>query len=86
MVSAPCSAHQPLQIVGQLRPVLGLALGEGVAGQVVGVAQVVGAGSCGKTRRFVDDAADRDAAEADAVIAALAPDQPGALPCPSARW
>ena len=34
----------------------------------------------------VDDAADRNPAEADAVIASLAPDQSGARPWPIARW
>jgi hypothetical protein len=38
-----------------------------------------------KVLAVVDDAADRDAAEADAVIAALAPDQAGARPLPDGR-
>ena len=54
---------------------LRLALDEGVPGKVVGVAQVVDAGQVRKGATVVDQAAHRDAAEADAVIAALAADQ-----------
>ena len=70
---------QPLQVVGQLRAVLRLAAGEGVPRQVVGVAQVVGARQGQEGAAVVDQAAHRDAAEADPVIALLAADQPGAL-------
>src|SRR3546814_19514498 len=39
------------------------------------VPQVIGAGNHGEDAAVADDTADRNAAEADAVIAALAPDQ-----------
>jgi hypothetical protein len=35
--------HQAFQVFCQFGPVFGLALGEGIAGQVMGVAQVVDA-------------------------------------------
>ncbi len=69
--------HQPLEVVGEIGAVLGLALHEGVAGEVVGVAQVVDAREEREHPAVVDEPPDRDAAEADAVIAALAPDHPG---------
>ena len=53
------------------------AAGEGVAGGIMGVAQVVGTRQLREDAAVVDEAADRNAAEADAVIAALAPDQAG---------
>ncbi len=65
-----------LKLVGELDAVLRLAAREGVAGGVVGVADVVDAGQQRAEHLAVaDDAADRDAAEIDAVIAALAADQ-----------
>ncbi len=70
---------QPLQIVGQVRAPLRLAARIGLLLQVEGVAQVVAAGQLGEDPAVVDDAADRDAAEADPVVAALAPDQAPAL-------
>ncbi len=70
---------QTLDVVGELRAVRGLAPGEGVAGEIVGVADMIDAR---KMRRelpaVVDDAADRHAAETDPMIAALAADQAGA--------
>ena len=69
-------SDQPLEIVGELGAMLRLAAGEGVPGEVVGVADVVDAGEQRAELLAVgDDAADRDAAEIDAVIAALAADQ-----------
>jgi hypothetical protein len=47
MLEASCRATIRLQVVGQGRAVLGLALGEGVAGHAVGVGQVVDAGQQG---------------------------------------
>src|SRR6516225_3323837 len=58
---------------------LGHAAREGVAGGVMGMRQVIDGRKLREEAPGVDDAADRDAAEADAVIAALAPDQPGPL-------
>ncbi len=58
-----------------------LAEAEGVLGQMR-VAQVIDAGQRAEHPPVVDDAADRDAAEADPVIAALAADQPGPRPLP----
>jgi hypothetical protein len=68
--------HETLKIVGKLGAVLRLATAEGVAGEIMGVAQMVDAGEK-RTEPFavVGDAADRGAAEIDAVIAALAADQ-----------
>jgi hypothetical protein len=69
-----------LELVRQMRAPFRLALGEGLMLAVVGVGQVVDAGEQrAEELAVVDDAADRDAAEADAVIAALAPDQPRLL-------
>ena len=71
--------HQTLEIVSKLGAVLGLVLGEGVAGEIMGVADMIDAGQQGGEGAAVGDhAADRGAAEADAVIAALAADQAGA--------
>ena len=69
---------QTLEVVGELRPMLRLAAAEGIAGDVVGVANMIHA--CEQSSEhltIVGDAADRRAAEIDAVIAALAADQPG---------
>ncbi len=58
---------------------LGLVLGEGIAGEVVGVADVIDARQQGGEGASVGHhAADRRAAEADAMIAALTADQAGA--------
>ena len=66
------------QRVGELRAVLGLALRERILRQVR-VRHVVDARQHGaEPFAVVDHAADRDTAEADAVIAALAPDEAGA--------
>ena len=65
-----------LEIVGEVRAPFRLALAEGLLLAVVGVRQMIDAGEQRAEEFSVgDDAADRDAAEADAVIAALAPDQ-----------
>ena len=70
----------PLEVVGELGAVLGQAARERVLLQVVGVAQVIDAAHHGAEALAVaGDAADRDAAEVDAVVAALAADQPRAL-------
>ena len=71
-----------LQLVGEMRAPFRLAAGEGLFGAVIGVRQVVDARQQrAEELAVLDDAADRDAAEADAVIAALAADQarPAAL-------
>ncbi|MCY1304760.1 hypothetical protein D9M70_545290 [compost metagenome] len=70
--------HQPLEIIGKFGAVLRLALDEGVLGEVVGVAKVVRTGKLREDAAVVEDAADRNAAKADTVIAALAADQAGA--------
>ena len=71
--------HQPLDIVGEFGAMLRQILGEGVAGEIVGMADMVDARQMRRKRAaVVDHAADRHAAEADAVIAALAADQAGA--------
>ena len=77
-VGGVVQADDALQRVGELRAVLGLALGEGVLRQM-GVRQVIDARQHrAEPLAVVDHAADRDAAEADAVIAALAADEAGA--------
>ena len=74
---------QALEVVGELGAVRRLAAGEGVPGEVVGVADVIDAGQQRAEQLAVaDDAADRDAAEIDAVIAALAADQAEARALP----
>ena len=76
MVEASCSVDDALELVGEMRAPFRLALAEGLVLAVVGRRQMVDAGEQ-RPEEFavVDDAADRDAAEADAVIAALASDQ-----------
>ena len=65
-----------LELVGEMRAPLRLALAERLLLAVVGRRQVIDAGEQRAEELPVgDDAADRDAAEADAVIAALAADQ-----------
>ncbi len=72
-------SDQPLEIVGEFGAVLRLILGESVAGEIMGVADVVDARQMrGEGPAVGDHAADRHAAEADTVIAALAADQAGA--------
>jgi hypothetical protein len=69
----------PLQLVRQFEAMLGLAPGEGVLAGQMGVRQMVDAGQQRAEHLAVGhDAAHRDAAEIDAVIAALAADQAGA--------
>ena len=71
--------HQALEIVGQMGAPLGFATGEGLFLAVIGVRQVIDAGQHGAEPLAVGDhAADRDAAEVHAMIAALAADQAGA--------
>ena len=79
---------QPLQVVGEIGPMLPLAAHEGAVARGVGVTQVVDARQAGaEGAPVVDHAADADAAEADAVIAALPADQPRARrPAPIALW
>ena len=68
--------HHPLEIVGELGAMLRLILRKGVAGEIMGVTDVIDARQMGRERAAVrHHAADRHAAEADAVIAALAADQ-----------
>ena len=79
MVSAPCSATSRSRSSASSAPCSGWSFAEGVAGEIVGVADMVDARQMGRKRAaVVDHAADRHAAEADAVIAALAADQAGA--------
>src|SRR3546814_8328643 len=66
---------QPLEVVGQFDAMFGEAGRKGVAGEIMCVPQVIGAGNHGEDAAVADDTADRNAAEAEAVIAALAPDQ-----------
>ena len=71
---------QALQVVGQFRAMRRQADAEGIAGDVVGVAQVVDARQQRPEHLAVGDhAAHRHAAEVDAVITALAADEAGAL-------
>ena len=68
-----------LKLIRQMRAPVRLALGEGLVLAAVGVRQVIDAGQeRAEHLAIVDDAADRDAAEADAMIAALAADEPRA--------
>ena len=64
------------EIVREMRAPVRLALAERLLGAIVGRRQMIDAGQQ-RAEEFAvaDDAADRDAAEADAVIAALAADQ-----------
>ncbi len=64
---------QPLQILGQFDAMGRQTLAEGVALGIERVAHVIG-GDLRKDAAVVDQAADRDAAEADAVIAFFATD------------
>ncbi len=69
-------ADNRLQRVGEVPAPFRLALGEGLTLAAVGGGQVVGSGQQrAEELAVVDHAADGNAAEADAVIGALAPDQ-----------
>ena len=69
-----------LEFVGDVLAPFGLAAREGLMLAVVGRRHVVDAGKeRAEELAVVDDSPDRDAAEADAMIAALAPDEAGAL-------
>ncbi len=68
--------HDALERVGEMGAPFGLALGEGLMLAIVGRGQMVDAGEeRAEVLAVVDHAADRNAAEADAVIAALAADE-----------
>ena len=70
--------------IGEVAAPFRLALGEGLTLAVVGRRQVIDAGEQrAEELAVVDHAADRNAAEADAVIGALAPDQALARPVPA---
>ena len=74
--------HQPLERVGAGNAALRLAARKGV-GRVMGVRQVVDAGEQAAVELAVcRNPAHRDAAKADPMIAALAPDQTGATSLP----
>ena len=62
----------------QFRSVVGLTFGKRVVSDVVGMAEMVDARKLCEGAPIVDDAPDGDAPEADAVIATLSPDEPGA--------
>ena len=71
---------QPFEIVGKLGAMRRLAFGKGVARPIMRVPQMIHAGQHGaEGASVVDHAADGDAAEAHAMIAALAPDEARAL-------
>src|SRR4029078_12441059 len=64
------------EIVGELGAMLRFASAEGIAGQIVSVANVINAGNQrAEPLAIIVNSADRGTAEIDAVIAALAPDQ-----------
>jgi hypothetical protein len=68
--------HALFEFIGEFRAVFGQAAGEGVPGDVERMAQMVDAGQRRSEMLAVaGDAADRDTAETDAVISALAADQ-----------
>ena len=72
--------HDALELVGEMRAPFRLALAEGLMLAVIGMRQVIDAGQHqAEGLAVVGEPADRHAAEADAVIAALAPDQARAL-------
>ena len=67
----------PLERVGEMGAPFRLALGEGLMLATIGRGQMVDAGEQrAEELAVVDHAADRNAAEADAVIGPLAADQP----------
>ena len=68
-----------IEFVGEMRAPFRLADAEGLLLAIVSRRQMIDAGEQrAELFAVVDDAADRNAAEADAVIAALAADQPHA--------
>ncbi len=70
---------QPLQFIGEMRAIFRLALAEGLLFPVVGRRDVIDAGQQRSVQlAVIDDASHRSSAKTDAVIAALAADQPGA--------
>ena len=73
---------EPLEVVGQFGAVRRETAREGIAGQIVRVPQMIGSGQPRPCAAIADDPADADSAETDAMIAALAADQPGARPLP----
>ena len=76
MVEASCSADQTIEFVGKMLAPFRLADREGLLGAVIGRAEMIGAAErVAELLAVGDHAADRDAAEADAVIAALAADE-----------
>jgi len=76
--------HDALQFVGKMCTPVRLALGEGLMFAAIGRRQMIDPGQK-RAEEFavVDDAADGNPAEADAVIAALAADEPGARAFPA---
>ena len=75
---------ETVERIGQMRAPFRLADAEGLLLAIVGRRQMIDAGEERAELLAVrHDAADRDAAEADAVIAALAPDQPHARGLPT---
>ena len=79
MVEAPCNRDDALEFVGEMRAPFRLTLGEGLMFAAIGRRQMVDTGQQ-RAEEFavIDHTADRNAAEADAVITALAADQTGA--------
>ena len=69
---------ETLQLIGEFRSITGLTLGKSIAFDVERVPKMVYARKLCEGAAIVDDAADRNTAKADAVIAALAPDETGA--------
>jgi hypothetical protein len=81
MVEASCRATMRSSSSARWRAPFRLALGEGLMLAVIGRRQMIDAGQQrAEELAVVDHAADRNAAEADAVIAALAADQALARP------
>ena len=78
-VAGIVQGHQAFHVLGQVSPMRRLAHAEGIARQVVCVADVVHPGHRQpKGLAIAHQAAHRDAAEVDAVVTALAAQQPGA--------
>ena len=79
MLEASCRLTRRVSSSARCAPHSGSPLREGLLGAVVGAGQVVDAGQhVAELLAVGTDAADRDAAEADAVVAALAADEAGA--------
>ena len=70
-------AGDPFKFVGAMRAPFRLALREGLLGAIIGRGKVIDAGEK-RAEQFAvrADAADRHAAEAHTMVAALAPDEP----------